>query len=83
MAIPEFGWRYYGLGRCASYEAAKRGEIPVVRVGGRILGLPRVAEALLSGQGVVVSKKPERLSTLELRRPSGPPSIWKNETPPG
>jgi hypothetical protein len=48
MPIPEFGRRYYGLGRCAAYEAAKRGEIPVKRIGGRILGLPRVAEAELS-----------------------------------
>jgi hypothetical protein len=48
MPIPEFGRRYYSLGRSAAYAAAARGEIPVIRVGGKLLGLPRVAEAQLS-----------------------------------
>jgi hypothetical protein len=48
MPIPEFGKRYYGLGRSAAYAAAARGEIPVIRIGGKLLGLPRVAEARLS-----------------------------------
>jgi hypothetical protein len=75
MPIPEFGRKYYGLGRCASYEAAKRGDIPVVRIGGRIMGLPRVAEAQLSGDGAATAPKaPERVSNPELRRPSGPTS---------
>jgi hypothetical protein len=48
MPIPEFGKRYYSLGRSAAYAAAARGEIPVIRIGGKLLGLPRVAEAQLS-----------------------------------
>jgi hypothetical protein len=48
MQIPEFGRRYYNLGRSAAYAAAARGEIPVIRIGGKLLGLPRVAEAQLS-----------------------------------
>ena len=48
MPLPEFGKRYYSLGRSASYAAASRGDIPVIRVGGKLLGLPRVAEAQLS-----------------------------------
>jgi hypothetical protein len=48
MPIPEFGRRYYSLGRSAAYAAAGRREIPVIRIGGKLLGLPRVAEAQLS-----------------------------------
>jgi hypothetical protein len=48
MDVVEFGKHYYRLGRSASYAAAKRGDIPTKRVGGEILGLPRLAEAELS-----------------------------------
>jgi hypothetical protein len=50
MPIPEFGRRYYGLGKSAAYAAAKRRDIPVKRIGGKLMGLPRVAEAMLSGK---------------------------------
>ena len=50
MPIPEFGKRYYGLGRSAAYAAASRGDIPVKRIRGKLVGLPRAAEAELSGQ---------------------------------
>jgi hypothetical protein len=33
ISIPEAGRKYYGLSRNASYEAAKRGEIPTINVG--------------------------------------------------
>jgi hypothetical protein len=46
--IPEFGKHYYNLGRSTAYAAAARGDIPVIRIGGKLLGLPRVAEAQLS-----------------------------------
>ncbi len=40
-----------GVGRNAAYEAIKRGEIPALRIGGRIL-VPRVAlERLLADAG--------------------------------
>jgi hypothetical protein len=48
MPIPEFGKHYYNLGRSAAYAAAARREIPVIRIGGKLLGLPRVAEVQLS-----------------------------------
>jgi hypothetical protein len=48
MPLPKFGKHYYGLGRSATYAAASAGAIPVIRVGGKILGLVRVAEAQLS-----------------------------------
>jgi hypothetical protein len=33
ISVPEAGRRYFGLARGASYEAAKRGDIPTLRVG--------------------------------------------------
>jgi hypothetical protein len=36
MSVPEFGYGVYGLGRNASYEAAKRGVIPTVCVQGKV-----------------------------------------------
>ena len=47
MTVPEAGWRYLGLSRNSSYAAAKRGEIPTIRVG-RLLRVPvRAMERLL------------------------------------
>jgi hypothetical protein len=47
LSVPEAGRRYFGLARGASYEAAKRGEIPTVRVG-RIKRVPvRAMERIL------------------------------------
>ncbi|MCC6780925.1 MAG: helix-turn-helix domain-containing protein [Hyphomicrobiales bacterium] len=40
-SVPEAG-ALLGLGRNAAYEAAARGELPVIRIGGRIL-VPKVA----------------------------------------
>jgi hypothetical protein len=42
LTVPEAGRRYFDLGRNASYEAAKRGEIPTIRIG-RLLRVPIVA----------------------------------------
>jgi excisionase family DNA binding protein len=42
MSVPEAGKLYYDLSRNASYEAARRGEIPTVRVG-RLLRVPVTA----------------------------------------
>lgn len=36
MSVPDAGYKYYGLGRNASYEAAKSGQIPSIRVGKRL-----------------------------------------------
>ena len=33
LSVPEAGRRYFDLGRNASYAAAARGDLPVVRVG--------------------------------------------------
>jgi hypothetical protein len=33
LSVPEAGHRYFGLGRDASYNAAKRGDLPIIRIG--------------------------------------------------
>jgi excisionase family DNA binding protein len=35
LSVPEAGRLYYGLSRNGAYDAAKRGEIPVIKVGRR------------------------------------------------
>jgi hypothetical protein len=47
--VPEAG-ALAGLGRNASYEAAKRGEIPTLKLGGRIVVPKRKWDAMLSGE---------------------------------
>jgi len=38
LSVPEAG-RWLGIGRNASYEAARRGDLPVIRIG-RLLRVP-------------------------------------------
>lgn len=42
ISVPEAGRRYFNLGKNASYEAARRNQIPVIRIGAR-LRVPVVA----------------------------------------
>jgi hypothetical protein len=42
MSVPEAGQKYFDLGRNASYEAARRGEIPTIKIG-KLLRVPVVA----------------------------------------
>jgi hypothetical protein len=42
LTVPEAGRRYFDLGRNASYEAARRGDIPTIKIG-RLLRVPIVA----------------------------------------
>ena len=37
VTVPEGGFLLAGLGRSASYDAARRGDLPVLRVGGRLV----------------------------------------------
>jgi len=52
LSVPQAGREYFELGRNASYEAAKRGDIPVIKIG-RKLRVPIVAlETMLKGAGL-------------------------------
>ncbi len=42
ISVPEAGRIYLGIGRDSSYEAVKRGDIPVIRIG-KLLRVPIVA----------------------------------------
>jgi hypothetical protein len=47
ISVPEAGRKYFGLARDASYAAARRGQIPTIRLG-RVLRVPiRAVERLL------------------------------------
>ena len=37
MTIPEAGATFFGLGRSGAYEAAKRGDLPTIKVGRRLI----------------------------------------------
>ena len=51
LSVPEAGRRYFDLCRGASYEAAKRGDIPIVRIG-RLKRVPvRALEKMLDTAG--------------------------------
>jgi hypothetical protein len=56
ISVPEAGRRYFGIGRGLSFEAARRGEIPTIRIG-RLLRVPvRAMEAMLDGTGSDIAK---------------------------
>jgi hypothetical protein len=42
LTVPDAGRLYFDLGRNASYEAARRGDIPAIRIG-RLLRVPVIA----------------------------------------
>jgi excisionase family DNA binding protein len=47
MTVPEAGAEYFGLSRQASYEAAKRGDIPTIKIG-KLLRVPiKAMDAIL------------------------------------
>ena len=51
LSVPEAGRRYFDLCRNAAYDAARRGEIPTIRIG-RLLRVPvRALERMLDRAG--------------------------------
>jgi hypothetical protein len=49
ISVEEAGRTYYGLSRNGSYDAARRGDIPTIKIG-RLLRVPKVAmERRLAG----------------------------------
>jgi hypothetical protein len=51
MSGPEAGRRFWGLGRAASYRAAKAGDMPCVRLGGRLFASVPAIEQMLANAG--------------------------------
>ena len=51
LSVPEAGRVYLNLGRNASYEAAHRGEIPVIRIGRKLVVPIRALERMLDEAG--------------------------------
>jgi hypothetical protein len=47
MPVPEAGRKYFNLGRNASYAAAARGEIPTIKIGGRIFAAVSALERMI------------------------------------
>jgi excisionase family DNA binding protein len=52
-----------GLSRWAAYEAVKRGDIPSVRIGGRVLIPKGRLQALLDGQGMGTGQRAGETAT--------------------
>jgi hypothetical protein len=52
ISVPEAGERYYGLGRNASYAAARRGDIPAIRIGGKLRAPIDACERHLAEAGI-------------------------------
>jgi excisionase family DNA binding protein len=51
LSVPEAGKKYFSLSRNAAYEAARRGELPTVKIG-RLLRVPvRAVERMLDQAG--------------------------------
>ncbi|MCZ6591642.1 MAG: DNA-binding protein [Alphaproteobacteria bacterium] len=48
LSVPKAGRKYFDLGRGASYEAAKRGDIPTIRIGRKLLVPVQAVERKLS-----------------------------------
>jgi hypothetical protein len=60
MPIEEAGRRYYGLGRSASYDAARTGLMPTIRFGRRVQALPRAIERQLEEVGQSQTQRAKR-----------------------
>jgi hypothetical protein len=51
LSVPDAGKRYFGLSRNASYAAAQKGQLPIIRIG-RLLRVPvRAMERMLDQAG--------------------------------
>jgi excisionase family DNA binding protein len=51
ITVPEAG-KILGISRNAAYDAAKRGDLPIIRIGGRILvSLPGLRRMIDQGEG--------------------------------
>jgi hypothetical protein len=67
LSVPDAGRVYFGLSRGASYEAARRGELPVIRIG-RLLRVPVIAlEHMLLAAAHKQPVSDEPIDTVRIR----------------
>lgn len=52
LSVPAAGKKFFNLGRNASYDAARRGQIPTIRIGGRIFVPVAPLERMIDQAGV-------------------------------
>ena len=51
LSVPDAGREYFGISKNAAYDAARRGEIPTIKIG-RLLRVPVVQlDRMLEGDG--------------------------------
>jgi hypothetical protein len=65
LSVPQAGKRYFGLSRGASYAAAARGEIPVIRVGRKLRASVPALDRMLEEAGRGESSKGPASSAVE------------------
>jgi excisionase family DNA binding protein len=79
--IPEAGQRL-GVGRNSAYDAAKRGEIPTIKIGRRRVVPGELLDRLVAGQtlqpGIPAGSGPREIAPRQI----GPRQIGANSTPP-
>jgi hypothetical protein len=51
LSVPDAGKKYFDLAPDAAYAAARRGEIPTIRIGGRIRAVVPAIEQMLQTAG--------------------------------
>ena len=51
LSVPEAGKRYFNLAKNASYEAARRGDLPVIKIGSRLRVSIAALERMLAEAG--------------------------------
>jgi hypothetical protein len=51
LSVPEAGRRYFGLSRNGSYDAARRGELPVIRIGRKVWASVPAIERMIAEAG--------------------------------
>jgi hypothetical protein len=51
LSVPEAGKQYFDLGKNASYEAARRGDLPIIKIGSRLRVPIAALERMLAEAG--------------------------------
>lgn len=62
LSVPEAGRKYFGLSRNGSYDAARRGDIPTIKVGRLLLVPVAPLERLFAGRARVSPNRKRRVA---------------------